>query len=115
GGRQEVDFNYAEHLLFLVDQSLPYHPNAVTFQVFLNDGTARSETYYSIGGGFVVQEDDAAGVLTEVDLSFAIDTAEELMKWCMRTGLKVSELVMENELSWRSEQETKAGILKIFE
>src|SRR5690606_25646840 len=70
--------------------------------------------YYSIGGGFVVQEDDTAGVLQEVDLAFPVDTAQELMMWCMRTGLKISELVMENELAWRPEEETKKGIMEIF-
>src|SRR5690606_21480937 len=86
GGQHEIAFDYSEQMLFLFDQSLPFHPNAVTFQAFLDDGTAMSETYYSIGGGFVVQEEDTASVLSEVDLPFPVDTAEELMKWCMRTG-----------------------------
>ncbi len=114
GGEKEVSFSYKTDLMFLYAESLPFHPNAVTFQAFLADGTAVSETYYSIGGGFVVQENDADGVLSEVDLPFPVDTAQELMVWCMRTGLKISELVMENELSWRSEEETKAGVLHIF-
>lgn len=114
GGKHEIDFVYNTNLLFLYDQSLPFHPNAVTFQAFLEDGRAISETYYSIGGGFVVQEDDAEGVLSEVDLAFPIDTAQELMSACMRTGLKISEIVMENELSWRPEEETREGVMKIF-
>ena len=56
GGTQNVSFNEAEDLLFLFNESLPYHPNAVTFQAFLRNGNAVSETYYSIGGGFVVKE-----------------------------------------------------------
>ena len=115
GAEQNIDFCYTENLLFLFDQSLPFHPNAVTFQAFLNDGKAISETYYSIGGGFVVQENDSESVLSEVDLTFPIDTAQELMVACMRTGLKISELVMENETAWRPEQETRQGVWKIFE
>ncbi|NGM65993.1 L-serine ammonia-lyase [Sphingobacterium sp. SGR-19] len=114
GAERVVSFSYTTDLLFLYTESLPYHPNAVTFQAFLRDGTAVSETYYSIGGGFVVQEDDTVGVLQEVDLAFPVDTAQELMMWCMRTGLKISDLVMENELAWRSEEETKRGITQIF-
>ena len=114
GGEHAIDFNYNEQLLFLFDQSLPFHPNAVTFQAFINDGTALSETYYSIGGGFVVQENDSAGVLSEVDLPFPIDTAQQLMSACMRTGLKISEIVLENECAWRCETETRKGILNIF-
>lgn len=115
GGIAEIEFNYKEQFHFLFDQSLPFHSNAVTFQAFLNDGTAISETYYSIGGGFVVQENDTESVLSEVDLPFPIDTAKELISACMRTGLKISELVMENECAWRPEYETRAGILKIFD
>ena len=80
----------------------------------LENGKAVSETYYSIGGGFVVQENDTETVLKEVDLPFPIDTAQQLMSACMRTGLKISELVLENELAWRPEEETRKGILDIF-
>lgn len=111
---KEISFSYADDLLFLYAESLPYHPNAVTFQAFLNDGTAISETYYSIGGGFVVQEDDTDSFLSEVDLSFPVDTAQELMVWCMKTGLKISELVLENELAWRPEEATRDGVMHIF-
>lgn len=114
GAEHTVHFSYATDLLFLYTESLPFHPNALTFQAFLTDGIAVSETYYSIGGGFVVQENDTAGVLQEVDLAFPVDTAQQLMTWCMRTGLKISELVMENELAWRPEEETRSGIMQIF-
>lgn len=114
GAERVIDFSYTTDLSFLYTESLPFHPNAVTFQAFLADGTAVSETYYSIGGGFVTQEDDAVGVLQEVELAFPVDTAQELMVWCMHTGLKISELVMENEQAWRPEEETKEGVLNIF-
>jgi len=113
-GVQTVPFHVKEDLLFLFQESLPFHPNAVTFQAFLNNGKAISETYYSIGGGFVVQEGDDSGFLSEIDLPFPIDTAQELMVSCMRTGLKISDLVLENEAAWRSEEETKDGVLNIF-
>jgi len=114
GGTQDIDFCVADDLIFLFNESLPYHPNAVTFQAFLETGKAISETYYSIGGGFVVKEGDQSHGKAEVDLPFPIDTAGDLLHWCIKTGLKISEVVMENELSWRSEPETRAGILNIF-
>ena len=114
GGMQDIDFCVADDLIFLFNESLPYHPNAVTFQAFLENGKAISETYYSIGGGFVVKEGDQSQGKAEVDLPFPIDTAGDLLHWCIKTGLKISEVVMENELSWRSEPETRAGILNIF-
>lgn len=114
GGKHEIDFAIAQDLLFLFNESLPYHPNAVTFQAFLSTGKAISETYYSIGGGFVVKEGGQNKQKAEVDLPFPIDTAGDLLHWCIKTGLKISEVVQENELAWRSEQETKTGVLNIF-
>lgn len=115
GGLHLIPFSYQEDLLFLYQESLAFHPNAVTFQAFLANGHAVSETYYSIGGGFVVQEGDSGCDLREVDLPFPVDTAQDLLHWCRKTGLKISELVLENEHAWREEEETKAGILKIYE
>ncbi|SFA49484.1 L-serine dehydratase [Pedobacter suwonensis] len=109
-----IDFDYDNDLLFLFAESLPFHPNAVTFQAFLTDGKAFSETYYSIGGGFVVKEGEDNSKKVQVDLPFPVDKAKDLLHWCLSTGLKVSEIVMENELAWRTEAETKKGILQHF-
>ena len=113
-GKHEINFDVDADLLFLFNESLPFHPNAVTFQAFLSNGNAVSETYYSIGGGFVVREGAEGLQKAEVDLPFPIDTANNLLHWCMKTGLKISEVVMENELAWRSEQQTLTGIANIF-
>jgi L-serine dehydratase len=114
GGKQQISFFADDDMLFLFTESLPFHPNAVTFQAFLNNGTAVSGTFYSIGGGFVVKEGEQTQHKTEVDLPFPIDTAGDLLHWCIKTGLKISEVVMENELAWRSEQQTREGVLNIF-
>jgi len=114
GGVHPISFFTEDDLLFLYSQSLPYHPNAVTFQAFLSTGKAVSETYYSIGGGFVVKEGAENNHGIEVDLPFPIETANELLHWCRKTGLKISEVVMENELAWRSEAKTREGLLQIL-
>ncbi|UKT63553.1 L-serine ammonia-lyase [Pedobacter mucosus] len=110
-----IDFDYDDDLLFLFAESLPFHPNAVTFQAFLKNGKAFSETYYSIGGGFVVKEGEDNSQKIQVDLPFPVEKAKDLLHWCLSTGLKVSEIVMENELAWRSESATKTGILQHFQ
>lgn len=115
GAKRSIRFNPEDDLLFLMGSSLPYHPNAVTFQAFLADGKVLSETYYSIGGGFVVKDGGQSALKTEVDLPFPIETANDLLHWCLKTGLKISDIVMENELAWRSEEATKTGVLQIFE
>lgn len=114
GGKQKIDFSTTDDLLFLFNESLPFHPNAVTFQAFLSDGKAISEIYYSIGGGFVVKDGGTGQQKAEVDLPFPIDTAGDLLHWCIKTGLKISEVVMENELAWQNEEKVKAGTLNIF-
>ncbi len=55
-GDHSIDFDPQTGIEFLMNQSLPYHPNALTFSATLDNGDHLSETYYSIGGGFVKQE-----------------------------------------------------------
>lgn len=96
---------------FLYTESLPYHPNALTF---LLEGVGVSETYYSIGGGFIKQEGEEPGGASQVALPFPIDQSKDLLHWCMKTGMSISEVVMENEHTWRSEEATRAGVLTIW-
>ncbi len=115
GGIAEIDFDPAEDVVFLMDESLPYHPNAVTFLCSFEGGEEIAETYYSIGGGFVVKEGEENAGGADVDLPFPIQKADDLLHWCRKTGLHIHEVVMENEHAWRSEPATRAGVLKIWE
>jgi len=114
GGKYEVDFDPGEDIEFLISETLPYHPNALSFLVRLNNGDSICETYYSIGGGFVVKEGEIDNK-QNIDLPFPVNTSEELLHWCLKTGLAIHEVVMENEAAWRTEKETKEGVLKIWQ
>ncbi len=115
-GQFEIDFDPLTDIEFLFEESLPFHPNAMTFLLTLQNGEQLASTWYSIGGGFVLKEGEtAAGGKSSVDLPFPIDTARQLLQWCIKTGFSISELVMENEQAWRSEAETKAGVMQIWE
>ncbi len=114
GGKVAVPFNPEEDLRFLNAESLPFHPNALSFMVKMADGEAIAETYYSIGGGFVVQEGEHQTEKQAVQLPFPINTGDDLLHWCMK-GLFIHEVVLENESVWRPENETKAGLWKIWE
>lgn len=114
-GLHEIDFDPEEDIEFLYSESLPFHPNALTFLVKLNDGRSIAETYYSVGGGFVKKEGEVSNAKDEVLLPFPINTADDLLHWCMKTGLSVSDVVLENESSWRKEADTKAGVMKIWQ
>ncbi|MGB8194239.1 MAG: L-serine ammonia-lyase [Chitinophagaceae bacterium] len=113
-GKHEVDFDPREDIDFLMGESLPFHPNALTFLASMHNGDEIAETYYSVGGGFVIKEGDSGGDEIEAPLPFPIDKSEELLHWCMKTGMAIHEVVMENENTWRPEAETKAGMLRIW-
>jgi L-serine dehydratase len=121
GGVSEIDFDPKEDIDFLITESLPYHPNAVTFLARVkNNGAAElaeneiAETYYSVGGGFVNREGEKTSLSDAAQLSFPIERADDLLHWCRKTGMSIYEVVMENENAWRPESETKKGLLNIW-
>ena len=67
--------------------------------------------YYSVGGGFVVKDGESTSSSQQVSLKYDVNDADDLLQNCMRAGISISELVMENEKAWRSEAETVKGIL----
>jgi L-serine dehydratase len=114
GGEVWIGFDTVENLQFLYKETLPFHPNGLSFLVALKDGESWSETFFSIGGGFVVKEGEEGGSKSAVDLPFPINTSDELLHWCMN-GMSIHEVVMENENAWRAEAETKKGVLRIWD
>jgi len=114
-GEKEIDFDPAVDVVFLFDDSLPYHPNALTFLCSFDNGDEIAQTYYSIGGGFVVKEGEEDGDGTHVPLPYPIEKAEDLENACNKTGLNISGVVMVNEDALRPEAETRTGVLRIWE
>ncbi|MHA4845724.1 L-serine ammonia-lyase [Flavitalea antarctica] len=114
-GKHEIEFDPKEDIDFLTTESLPYHPNALTFLASFVDGREIAETFYSIGGGFIKKENEPGLARLGLELPFPIDSADDLLHWCRRTGLPVSDVVLENENSWRTESETRKGLLAIWE
>ncbi|HSU27437.1 MAG TPA: L-serine ammonia-lyase [Chitinophagaceae bacterium] len=113
-GRHEVPFDPSVDIEFLMTESLPFHPNALTFLVTLKNGESIAATYYSVGGGFVVKEGEDKNASANGPLPFPVNTADDLLHWCIKTGMSIHEIVMENELTWRNEKETNEGIQKIW-
>ena len=114
-GKYEIDFEPGEDIEFLFTETLPYHPNALTFLAVLDNDDHIAETYYSVGGGFVHKEGEQLSGDSDVILPFPINDADDLLHWCMKTGMSISEVVLENENTWRSEENTRAGLLNIWE
>ena len=114
-----VHFDYATDLLFHCDKQLPYHPNGMRFTVYDEQGKElNSQVFYSIGGGFIVDHQQAtSGTKSEGpkhEIPYKYDTAEELLKHCEATGLTIPELVMKNELTWRTQDQVRSGIINIW-
>lgn len=114
-GLHEVEFDPREDIEFLITETLPYHPNALTFVVTLKNGDSIAETFYSVGGGFVVKEEEKQKGLRVAQLPFPINTADDILHWCIKTGLGIHEVVMENENAWRPEHETREQLLRIWQ
>jgi L-serine dehydratase len=118
GGKHAVPFAAKEHLKFNKRDKLPYHSNGMRFRALDAAGeTLLERHYYSVGGGFVVNHDEAARdriVRDETPLPYPFATANELMSLCREHGLRVSDLMLANEQSWRSADEVRAGLLEIW-
>jgi L-serine dehydratase len=113
-GRHEIAFREAEHLLML-PKNLPYHPNGMRFSALGADGTVLCAlVYYSIGGGFVVEEGATQGAAEVAPVPHPFHTGNELLARCHERGLSVSQLMLENELTWRTEAEIHAGLRDIW-
>ncbi|MFV3326100.1 L-serine ammonia-lyase [Pseudomonas sp. NY15372] len=115
-GSHPLAFEYARDML-LLDESLPYHPNAMTLDALDEQGSLFSQTYYSIGGGFIVEQDEIDAPKADagqVSLPYEFDSGAELLALCKAHQLSVSQLMMANECAWRPEAEVREGLLKIW-
>jgi len=116
-GIHEVDFRLDDHVLFRQGQSLPLHPNGMSFVARDGQGAELARaSYYSIGGGFIVDElahgpDRIVEHRREVPHPFR--TAQELLALCTATGKSIAAIALENESALRPEQEVRDGLLSI--
>lgn len=112
-----IPFDPKHAIRFHFAKSLPEHPNALTFTATLQDGSSHSGTYYSVGGGFVVEEgeDQTPHRQQDVLLPYPIQNARDLKQWCDQQHASISAIVMKNELTWRPQGETEAKLLAIWD
>jgi L-serine dehydratase len=117
-GRYGINFNFAEDVLLHRRKSLPAHPNGMVFRAMSYDGAVvRELTYYSVGGGFVVDEDAVGAdrvVVDETVLPFPFTSADELLEICAKEELSISDVMMVNELTWHTEAEVRSRLMNIW-
>ena len=112
-GQKPIPFKPLVNIEFIFEK-LSFHPNALTFVAHFKNGGGLAETYYSIGGGFVIQEGDTVAEEQTIQLPYPIDNEANLLQWVRQTGMNISQVVMQNELAWRPEEEIRQGLLHIW-
>src|SRR5690606_19724357 len=117
-GSHPLPFHEREQLKF-IRKPLPYHPNGLIFRAFDGNGLQlRSREYYSVGGGFVVDE-SAIGtdriVEDRTELPYPFHSGRDLLDLCARHGLSVSALMAANETPWRPADDTRRALLEIWQ
>ncbi len=118
-GRHPVAFEEKRDLVFNKRQKLPLHSNGMRFTAYGDGDTVLAERdYYSVGGGFVVNPDEAAGNRIVADTSplpYPFKSGDELLAMCERAGKTIAGVMLENEKVWRSEKEIRDGLLAIWQ
>jgi len=118
-GDHGIGFNENKDLLFNKRKSLPHHPNGMRFTALDVDKNVLLERdYYSVGGGFVVNHDDAESdriVKDDTPLPYEFSNGNELLSLCKQHQLRISEIMMANELTWRDEKTVRQELLTIWD
>ncbi|RAK58095.1 L-serine ammonia-lyase [Phenylobacterium deserti] len=116
-GRSDIAFDEARDILWLGRSRLPQHPNALKFTALDEAGEVLAErTYFSIGGGFVRDEDEMgqnAPQAAGAEPPYPFESGAELLAQAERAGLTIAELMMANERAWRSQGDILAGLDEI--
>ncbi|MGX2994387.1 L-serine ammonia-lyase [Streptomyces sp. JNUCC 64] len=118
-GAHEIPFSFDDDLVLHRRETLPYHANGMILRARDAEGRAVLEkTYYSVGGGFVVDEDAVGADRIKLDdtvLKYPFRTGDELLRMARESGLSISSMMMENEKAWRTEAEIHDGLLEIWQ
>ncbi|MBX2823632.1 MAG: L-serine ammonia-lyase [Gammaproteobacteria bacterium] len=118
-GTHKIGFCEADDLVLHKRKSLPFHPNAMQLCAFDASGAALvRRTYYSVGGGFIVDEsadDDSPIKEDETPITYPFTTAAELLSLCETNDKTISQIMLANELSWRSEEQISEELLEIWQ
>lgn len=113
GGSREVEFP-KDGGFYFHDEYLPMHENGMCLIAFAGEEDILHKTYYSVGGGFIVkQEDFAKRTDAKVDIPFPYASAAEMLELCEKNNMTLPELGLANELALRSEEEVNEHLRKV--
>ncbi|MDI9337693.1 MAG: L-serine ammonia-lyase [Alphaproteobacteria bacterium] len=109
----KLKFNLEDNIIFK-NEFLPFHQNAVRYHAIFNDNQSVCETYYSIGGGFIVQENNLKTAQPINPFPYPIQNGNELLNYCKTLNKNIKDIVLANELSLRNPEAIDIGLNKIF-
>ncbi len=117
-GTHDIPFAAADDIVLHRRKRLAFHSNAMQFLALDAAGRELSRrTYYSVGGGFVLTEDEAGEkhiVEDPTPVPYPFRTGAELLAHTRDSGLPVSAIMLANERVWRSEEQIREGLLHIW-
>jgi L-serine dehydratase len=116
GGLRDIRFEESENLIFL-KKFLPFHANALTFEAFDEEKRLHRETFYSIGGGFVVKKERVSARKKAVvfqSFPYPVQSGLELLSYCRELGQPISQVVWANECAIRTPEEINKGLDRIW-
>src|SRR6476659_5202915 len=117
-GTHPIGFDEKTDLVFNKRQKLPFHSNGMRFSAYDADGKElATRDYYSVGGGFVVNQDEAAAdriVADTTPVQYPFHSGDELLKLCEANQLTIAQLMWANERAWRSDEQIRTGLLEIW-
>ncbi len=114
-GKHPIAFDPQQDIIFRYQESLPYHPNGMTFTAQWQDGHQHEATYFSVGGGFVVREGESLQDRQPVPLPYPCERSRDLLDHCAGSSLCIARTVWENEKAWRTPEDIRAGLLRIWQ
>jgi L-serine dehydratase len=118
GGAQPIDYNHDTDVILHRKKVLPFHSNGMVFSAFGKDSEIlSSQTYYSVGGGFVIDETAEGGDYLAEDprtVAYPFESANQLLELCKEHNVSIADLMFENEKSWRSEEQIREDLLNLW-
>lgn len=111
-----INFSYKNDLILHKNKTLPFHPNAIKLTIYKDLNELFNKTYYSIGGGEIISEDEINNKLKETNnLPYSFSSAKELLQLCKENSMSISELILENEKTFKSKESVKNDLLEIWQ
>jgi L-serine dehydratase len=115
---KRVDFDFSKDFILHQNKFLEFHSNGIKLYMYnKNTKCLISKTYYSIGGGAILDADDIGKNIDEIELKFPypFSSAKELLQICRENSLSISALMLQNEMSYQSEEEVRVKLLQIWQ